>query len=302
MEIDKVISGLKAVDLKEESYQEIRHLIGGIGEAAYMGVNYHKNKIMMRARPNELNDKFTRTSDLSFKPQDFNKTYQRASTPFETMFYGSALSDKIERGELDNARVIGLLETMPWLRDKSSSGYAKITYGKWVVQEDLNLLAIIHHQDFQASNSYTRELTKAYEAFLKSIDKELADKSLKINTFLSNEFAKQVKTHHDYMISAIFTEIVVNNPNRNIDGILYPSVRVHGDGYNIALKPSACKKISLMTAGECSIYNLLGETIVDVDSIVELDGNTDEFEMVEIDNKRDSILRELGVNSIDELM
>lgn len=235
---------------------------------------------------------------MSFKPQIFNKTYQRASTPNQTMFYASFLPVIPTPLEF-NTRIIGALESLPWLRDKTSSGYKRITFGKWIAEEDLNLFAIICKDEFYSENDYTKELVDAYENFIKQEDNLFVEKSLKYQKFIADEFAKGVNDHTDYMISALFTETVTQN--LKIDGILYPSMRVNGKGFNVAIKPESCKKLGLYVAGECSIYKRKELTVIGNDSIVELDGRTDNFEFIEIPNYRQNCLEQLGVKSIDEL-
>ena len=41
------------------------------------------------------------------------------------MFYATAIPDKLQPGELDNMRVIGVAETIPMLRDKTKSDIKK---------------------------------------------------------------------------------------------------------------------------------------------------------------------------------
>lgn len=299
MTIDEIIDGLKNLNLDEQPSNEIEELIKKVGKIGYMLVTFHKGKSIMRARPNDEGQRFCHKNELSFKPQEYNKTYQRASTPNQTMFYATSLPDKIEPGELDNARIIGVVEAMPWLRDKTSSGYKKITFGRWYVQEDLNLISIIHKDTFYKESNYTRELVDAYNHFINQEDKEMIEKSLKFQHFLADEFSKEIQTHTDYLISAIFTEIVTKNPN--IDGVLYPSVRVLGKGFNVAIKPESCKKIGLYVAGECSVYKHKDHTVVGNDCIVKLDGKTDNFVFEEIENHRTECLQQLGVKTIDEL-
>lgn len=299
MTIDEIITGLQNLKLDDEPANEVEELIKKVGKIGYMFVTFHRGKSIMRARPNDEGQRFSHKDELSFKPQEFNKTYQRASTPNQTMFYATSLPDKIEPGELDNARIIGVVEAMPWLRDKTSSGYKKITFGRWYVQEDLNLIAIIHKDTFYNESNYTRELVDAYTNFINQEDKEMIEKSLKFQYFLADEFSKDIKVHTDYLISGIFTEIVTKNPN--IDGVIYPSVRVLGKGFNVAIKPEACKKIGLYVAGECSVYKLKDHTVVGNDCILKLDGQTDNFVFEEIENHRTECLQQLGLKSIDEL-
>jgi hypothetical protein len=299
MTIDEIILNLQSLKLDDEPSNEVRDLFKQVGRVAYMLVTFHKGKSIMRARPNEIGQRFSHKDELSFKPQKFNTTYQRASTPNQTMFYATSLPERIEAGELENARIIGVVEAMPWLRDKTSSGYKKITFGRWHVEEDINLIAIIHKDTFYEESNYTRELVDAYNHFIGQEDKQMVDKSLKYQRFLADEFSKDITKHTDYLISAIFTEIVSQNPN--IDGVLYPSVRVLGKGFNVAIKPESCAKLGLYVTGECSVYKLKDHTVVGNDSIVKLDGKTDTFIFEDIENHRTECLQQLGVKSIDEL-
>ena len=96
----------------------------------------------------------------------------------------------LEPGELNNVRIIGVLESMPWIRDKTTSGYKKISFGRWYVEEEINLIAIIHKDTFYKESNYTRELVDTYNQFINQEDKELLEKSLKYQSFLADEFAK----------------------------------------------------------------------------------------------------------------
>lgn len=299
MKIDKIISEFKALKLETKPTHKVKELLRQVGNIGYMSVTLHKGKSIMRARPNKGDEKFTCKADYSFKPQKYNKNFQRASTPNQTMFYGSFLPDNIESGELDNARLIGVLETMPWLRDELTSGYQKISFGRWYVEEDINLIAIIHNDDFYAESNYTRELINDYNYFINQTNSKTLENSLKFQKFMAYEFSKEISNHTDYLISAIFTEILTKH--LNIDGVIYPSVRTFGQGFNVAIKPKSCKKLGLYVAGECSIYKLKDKSIIGNESIVQLDGKTEKFELEEIPDHRVKCLQKLGINSIDEL-
>ena len=299
MEIDKIIEKFKQLDLSKYPYTEIKGLFNKVGPVGAVIVTFHKGKSVMRARPNGDKERFEKKADFSFKPQEFNKTYQRASTPNETMFYATSVPDKLEEGELDNMRIIGITETIPMLRDKSKSGFQKISFGRWVVQEDLNLMAIVHHESYYKESNYTRELVNAYKGFIEQYPKELIDKSLKFQDYLASEFAKEdIRADYDYMISAIFTEIITA---QGLDGILYPSVRTAGQGFNIAITPKATEKLALYVAGECSIYKFKDQIVVGNDAIVELDGKQTEFKLIDKENHEQLLLEKIGVKSIDEL-
>jgi hypothetical protein len=100
------------------------------------------------------------------------------------------------------------------------------------------------------------------------------------------------------MISAIFTQIAVS---KGYDGVFYPSVRVGGRGFNIAITPEATKKLALYVAGECSVYKVKDHTILGNDAIIELDGEHEKFELREIPNNQQLILSKLGLKTLEEL-
>lgn len=299
MEITSIIEQLKNLDLSTYPKDEILSLFKQVGKIGHVVITFHKGKSVMRARPNYNGERFERKNDYSFKPQECNITYQRASTPKQTMFYATTIPDTLLPGELDNMRVIGLAETIPMLREKSKSGYQKISFGKWVVHDDIHLLAIVQKDSYAKESSYTKELADAYKEFIATTPKDVLERSLAYTTFLADEFSKEdIKGDYDYIISALFSELTTQ---RGLDGIFYPSVRVGGKGFNIAITPEATKKMGLYVAGECSIYKLKDHTVVSNDAIVELNGTEEEFKLVEIDNHQEKCLAQLGVSSINDL-
>jgi hypothetical protein len=299
MEIDEIIAELKQLDLSTKPEKRIRELLKLVGPIAYVIITFHKDKVMMRARPNGSNRRFKAKVDFSYKPAEKNLTYQRASTPEQTMFYATVIPDKIEQGELDNMRIIGITETLPIMRDKTASGYLKISFGKWVAEDDITLLAIVHKDKYLEESNYTKELVSSYKTFLDQFPPDVVEKSMKFQTFMSEEFSKEnITENHDYMISAIFSELAVEN---GVEGIFYPSVRTSGRGFNVAIKPEATEKLRLVVAGECSLYKLKDHDVVGNDAIVEIPDDKVDFEIIDIENHRSICLNKLGVKSIDDL-
>lgn len=300
MEIQELIKNLQNLNLSTYPKDEILALFKQLGQIGYVMVTLHPGKAVMRARPNYNGERFETKDDYSFKPSHINKTYQRASTPNQTMFYATMIPEHLEAGELDNLRVIGVAETVGMLRDKTKSGYQKISFGKWVVQEDLNLLAIVYKNDYAGKSSYTKELAEAYAGFINQTPSDIAERSIAFTTYLADEFSKEIITgDFDYMISALFSELTTK---RGLDGVLYPSVRVGGAGFNIAITPDATKKLGLYVAGECSIYKLKDHTVVGNDAIVELNGTESAFTLKDLDTDQAVCLAQLGVTSIAELV
>lgn len=299
MDISAIITKLKNLDLSTYPKDEILSLLKKVGAIAYIKITFHKGKSVMRARPNYNGKRFEKKSDYSFKPQQFNTTYQRASTPNQTMFYATAIPDILQQGELNNMRIIGVAETIPMLKDKTKSGYQKISFGRWDVHEDINLLAIVQKENYAENSSYTKELLDAYKYYVKTTRKEVQERSLLFTTFLADEFSKkEIRGDYDYMISALFSELVTQS---GLDGVFYPSVRVDGHGFNIAITQEATKKLGLYVAGECSIYKNKDHIIVDNDAITELNGTEDNFTLKDLARNENECLAKLGVTSIDDL-
>jgi len=299
MDIPTIIEQLKNLNLETFPKAEILSLIRQVGEVGYDVVTFHKGKSVMRARPNYNGERFEKKSNYSFKPQEYNKTYQRASTPNQTMFYATTIPEKLKPGELNNMRVIGVTETIPMLRDKTKSGYQKVSFGRWYVQEDIHLLAIVQKDKYADESSYTKELAEGYKKFIEKTPQDITERSLAFTSFLADEFSKDdIRGDYDYMISALFSELVTQ---QGLDGVLYPSVRVGGKGFNIAITPEATKKMGLYVAGECSIYQLKDHTVVGNDAIVKLNGTEEEFKLIDIERHEKECLAQLGVTSIDDL-
>ncbi len=162
----EIISELKHLDLSLYPYTEARSLIDKVGGIGGMVVTLHAGKSILRARPNYNSERFQCRADLSYKPQKFNTSYQRASSPYQTMFYASLIPDNALPDELKNITVVSTFEVLSWLRDKTTKGYQKITYGIWEVIDDIQLFAIIQNKNYHTSSSYTRELYTDYEKFL----------------------------------------------------------------------------------------------------------------------------------------
>jgi hypothetical protein len=303
VEISRALAELAKLDLSTYPYKDAKRLIGQLGRFGCIKVTLHEGKTIMRARPNFDAERFTLTSQLSYKPQSLNRTYQRASTPNKTMFYASTIPETVQAGELDNTRIIGAFEALPWLRDKTTKGYQKITYGQWLVKQDINLIAIVQHENFYNESSYTRELAEMFKKYTNAYP-NLKDETIAIADFFAREFAKAETNHdYDYLLSATFTEIVTD---KGLDGILYPSVRLGGKGFNVAICPEiADSNLDLLSAGECSIYKLNDHTVVDNETLIKLKPNQTIFNYNLVEPQYHAgeaeCLRHLGVKSILEL-
>lgn len=232
----EILTKLKQLSLSEYPYIEVHRLIQKLGSYAAIMTYIPTGSHIIRARPNEENKDFFKVCQISYKPQSENKTYQRASTPYKTMFYGSMAGDEPNTGI-----VISALETCKSLRDKSTpNGQQTLTFGKWVVTKPIPVLAIIHHKDYISESKLLQYLTNDYQKFLSGHSPETVQESLTISEFFADEFAKEITNNeYDYLISAIYSERATNIriDGNKLAGVLYPSVKSVGKGINVAISP-----------------------------------------------------------------
>ena len=296
MNTDVVLSKLKDMDLSKYPYFEIKELIRQIGEVGFVIVTYHPNKPIFRVRSG---GGYMKRECLSYKPQGLNKTCQRASTPNRTMFYGTVVSD----GEcLVNARITSAAEACSLLRaGEDSIGQQQITFSRWLVTKDINLVAIVSNKDFLTENILFKELTFAYDSYLNKFPEKKNDLN-KISNFFAREFSrKNMGADYNYLLSAIFTEIVVE---QGYDGVVYPSVQTSGLALNVAIKPEVVdSSLRLDTVGEGRIYKNRKSVYIRSETICKVENEKADFKYkpVETEITIEDCLRRVNVDSIEEL-
>jgi len=267
----QIINELKQVDFSTDNRDFIYQRLKRLGEFGVIITTLHKGKKIIRARIS-AKEPYKNISELSFKPQEFNHTYQRASTPKHTMFYGSIVPEIAGTTEPETARITILFELSEFVRSTETIGEQGITYSAWEVMEDIELVSLIHHKKFKRPTALSKKLQTEFEEFA-SQKAELETSTLEISEYLGHEFAKEaIPDHLHYMVSALYSEIVCSS----FDGILYPSVRLAGEGINVAIKPESVKsKLQFLGASECTVYKNKKNVFVgnDTQSIHDEKGN-----------------------------
>lgn len=294
---DDLIREFRELRLLEYPISKIKELILDIGKIGSIINTLHEGEIVYRARPTKEDEVFSKNSELSFLPSEKNTKYQRASTPYNTMFYGSVLHEGITPGELEDVRIVGIFECIPFLRDTSLDGEQKITFGKWVVTRDIPLLAIVQYSDFMNKTEYVKEMNRGFEVFIRKYP-EMKERTTKIIGFLASEFAKKVTNNeYEYLITSLFTERILE---KRLAGIFYPSARINGDGYNVAIHPNYVKtSMKLVSVGVCKVYKKGKRTILDNESVAFLNDGDEEFKLEPVKSKyhmgRENVLIELNL-------
>ncbi len=257
--MNNIIQNLKGLDLSKKPQDKIKEELNKIGGLGFITTTYHKGKEIERAVNNTTKEPIFNTKDrISYTPLDYIKTYQRATIPNSkegvsdglTVFYGGVLPEDASGSDLTLARIIAVAEACPLIRDSTSEDKESLlTFGKWRVKEDLNLLTIVDPAKTYKLEKLN-ELVTHYKKKLEKEDKDVSEKTKKFLSFISSEFSKYVNAEepYNYMISALFTEMVLCNERNKgrIDGIVYPSVQTAGDGLCVAILPSSMHKLELI--------------------------------------------------------
>ena len=272
----RIIYELAGLDLRRYPHDKVKELIREFQRFALVQMVLRPGETIIRARPMNPEERFTTRADLSYKQPKFNKTYQRASTPFQTMFYGSVIPQDIPEEERHNARIIVALEVCPLLRTPGQEGEQMATFSRWLVTRDIPLVAVCYYQDYVNKSTHTRNLNEAYRKFCDTIDPSLADSSKATMEYMAKEFSRSdIQGDYDYMRSAIFTEVILSG---GAAGVYYPSVRADGMGFNVAISPAVVdSSMRLVAAGECTLYKKGDHTIGDNETVVTIDDDSKPF-------------------------
>lgn len=252
----EIIDKIKELDLTEYPIVQLDNLLTKAGKLCIMLTDLHQGKRLERAVNNSKEDpEFNNVSRISFKPPEYNNNYLRASTPKNTMFYGTVFSDddEITEQQMKYERIVGSAEVSTLMRNSEIlEGWSRITFGSWVFEDTVSLATIIDPTK-EYDHAYLNRLKNRYLEFLEEVPKEVKENTIEWLIFLSSEFSKKVANgnNHDYLVSAKFTELFVNKGR--YDGVIYPSVQSSGYGLCVAIHPDAVPKIRLKYVLQCKL-------------------------------------------------
>jgi hypothetical protein len=187
---------------------------------------------IFRATPSNGVD-FTNIKRISYNPNP--KKYNRANRVGFPMFYGTfpidINSNPITLFGTNCFEIIEILRNHP---NNLKSDKVNLTLGIWKVKKKLPVISIIFNDKLIEKSPDFFGLQKFYKASLKNNPDDI-----KIMQFFSEEFSKiNIQKDTDYKLSAAFAEFLFQNNPNGIEALIYPSVRLGGEGYNIALTPN----------------------------------------------------------------
>lgn len=279
VDIDRNIKILKNIPLIIENDETVNQLVkDNLKSMGILEMTLYPGQRIMRTVPNFLPNSFTEISQISYKPAKLNTEYQRASLPFNTVFYGTFLPTEYHKGIIYDYRLTGCLEAVKLIR-KDLDGEEKVTFTSWVVTKPIYLSCVYFHEEYHTNNEYLNMLTSKYYKSLKLYSKNIRADVL-LSKFYSNQFAKHVKNHLEYMITSHYsTEILL----RGFHGVAYPSVRMDGSGLNLAIHPmiaNMCLEPEHIV--ECVVYKKGKEVVIDNEKMAIILKGEQQFKMTNI--------------------
>ena len=218
---------------KFKSAEEIKKLISSLKDVYVVpSLIMAQGTLLYRARVIDNINEIHTISDLSYTPTHYNKSYKRASTPSNTMFYGVS-------GDLYSDVIYGCLsEVCECFRvPMPSHKNYKVVIGIWETTRDFVLPQIINPDGDNKSEAFSN--VPEYLSCVGMLDekgKQIAD----FQRLINYEFTKRADTEQDYWISAIFTEWIISLKD-TYDGVIYESVQSIdaklSNNHCVALKP-----------------------------------------------------------------
>ncbi|MBR6198102.1 MAG: hypothetical protein IKQ72_10935 [Bacteroidaceae bacterium] len=208
-----------------------------------------KGAFVIRQRINPEGKELSLVSEMSYPPHTCCKEYGRANIPFHPMFYCCSFN-----GNFDSTlpRIVSLLETSSFVKNKDTVGVERSTCSKWKVIEKLELLALPFSEKYSNPNLYIKQIQEEWNDVKQQ--KNIDSQALELVEYMSDEIAKEITENEKYFKIANFVYFLLymNNMTCKYDGVVYPSVAAEGDGLNIVLKPECVdKKLKFDCASLC---------------------------------------------------
>jgi hypothetical protein len=204
---------------------------------------------LLRQRVNIKDKEFNYISELSYPPSNYVQNYGRANLPFHPMFYCCSFPSDSQAPE---PRIITLLETSDFFKDKIKVGIERSTLSKWLVKKPIKLIVLPFYDYYERAVQDIIDVQNEWNRAIKEI--KLNDDAKELIDYMSSQISQDVSNNIGYFKIANFVYYLLysNEKTKNADGIMYPSVPAKGDGFNVVLKPeSADEKLEFSVAALC---------------------------------------------------
>lgn len=247
---------LDAIDVIKENTEELYGIFREVNDYDLPVIRFYLSPGagLIRQRVNKKGQDFDKVSELSYPPADCITGYERANLPFQPMFYACSFPKNYDDGQTPPPRVVSLLETSSFFRDKTASGIERSTVSRWELTKEVELVAMPFLADYSMECDVIRDIKGAWNQALQ--DTNVNPDGLELIEYMANEIGRTFKSNVEYFKIANFVNYLlnVNNKTKGVDGIIYPSVPAAGAGFNVALRPSVVdEKVEFIGASLCHL-------------------------------------------------
>ena len=259
------IDELSQLNLDSCTTESIQTALSKLGAIPAPIRDIHKGSLIYRASNLKIDEKISNVKRLSYCPAKKNKTFQRASTPKQTMFYG-VIGNLEEELHQKNCEMLAMQESCSLFRDSSiTDGIYRVAVSKWRILDTISFLTLMN-PDSTNKSKRLNEMVQDLLAYIKAnTDKFSEEDAIAFQKFMCNQFIRPVSNDNQYKISALFTLEVI----KRIDGVIWQSSVAIDEKLNdtlcVAIKPKTidtcmkCEEYSLYTFvvknGKISSYN-----------------------------------------------
>jgi hypothetical protein len=228
--IENCVSEIRSIDMSNGwAYEQVVHSILKIEKLPIILFKYPKDAFIYRARINNDKNLFQNVSDISSPEKKDVRYYGRANKPRQVLFYGS------------ETRPVSYLEFTSHLSETVPIGdEAMITIGAWQLLKEMQLV-LVYNPALPRDNAYNKYHGQGFDDFISNIPKELRKGTTRFFEFIGEEYAKIADDNDEsYYITCAYSNIILGH--KSCDGIMYPSVPLGGEGFNVAIKEKIYKE------------------------------------------------------------
>lgn len=253
----RISSLLDNIDVEKQNTDELYDIFRMVPDVDYPVLRFYlyPGTVLIRQRINLPGAEFNKVSDLGCPPASCIHSYERANVPYQAMFYTCSFPGDYEAdGDNLPPRVVALLETSSFYRDREASGIERCTVSLWDVVKDLELVAMPFLFDYSRACKDILAINDAWNRELAKYD--VNKEGLELVEYMAKEIGKTFSSNIEYFKIANFINYLlnVNEKTKNVDGIIYPSVPAAGAGFNVALKPDVAReKVQFRGASLCHL-------------------------------------------------
>ena len=134
---------LRTYNLQKGDLDELYGIFRSVNDYDIPIVRYiiYPSSGLIRQRINPHGKEFYSISELNYPPAICLPKYGRVNLPYQSMFYACSFTDT-NSVDVPFPRIVSLLETSSFFKDKDSVGIERATVSRWEVTKPLNLIAL----------------------------------------------------------------------------------------------------------------------------------------------------------------